>query len=95
VRDGRRGSAVVAVAWVDMPDDAQAREFQRLVDRQGTGNLTELTREGAAPHRGAMDRRALRLGARRRDDRQRAGRAGRPHSTRRSAAELASTTTVG
>jgi hypothetical protein len=49
VRDRRRGVAVVAVAWVDMPDEAKAGEFQRLVDRHGTGNLTELTREGARP----------------------------------------------
>ncbi len=48
VRDGR-ATAVVAVAWVDMPDAAQAREFQQLVDRHGTGNVTELTKEGARP----------------------------------------------
>ncbi len=48
VRDGRT-AAVIAVAWVDMPDEAQAREYQRLVDRHGTGNLTELTKEGVRP----------------------------------------------
>jgi len=36
-------TALVAVAWVDMPTEAQARDFQGLVDRQGTGNVTELT----------------------------------------------------
>ena len=41
VRDGR-AVAVVAVAWVDMPDPDQALEFQQLVDRHGTGNVTEL-----------------------------------------------------
>jgi hypothetical protein len=48
VRDGRV-TVVVAVAWVDMPDDDQARRLQQLVDRNGTGNLTELTKEGRGP----------------------------------------------
>jgi hypothetical protein len=48
VRDGR-AAAVVAVAWVDMPDEAQAREYQQLVDRHGTGNITELTTQGVRP----------------------------------------------
>jgi hypothetical protein len=48
VRDGP-ATAVIAVAWVDMPDEAQAQEFQQLVDRHGTGNLVELTEEGARP----------------------------------------------
>ena len=39
--------AVVAVAWVDMPDEVQARQYQRLVDRHGTGNVTELTEDGS------------------------------------------------
>ncbi len=51
VRDGR-ATAVVAVAWVDMPDAAQAGEFQQLVDTHGTGNVTELTEEGARPGSG-------------------------------------------
>lgn len=37
VRDRRGGLALVAVAWVDMPDVAQAVEFKQLVDRSGTG----------------------------------------------------------
>ena len=48
VRDGRV-TVVVAVAWVDMPDADQARRLQQLVDRNGTGNLTELTKEGRRP----------------------------------------------
>jgi hypothetical protein len=45
VDDGRSGLALVAVAWVDMPDVAGAMEFTQLVDRHGTGNITELSRE--------------------------------------------------
>jgi hypothetical protein len=45
VRDRRGGLGLVAVAWVDMPDVAQAVEFKQLVDRSGTGNVTELSRE--------------------------------------------------
>jgi hypothetical protein len=41
IRDGKAGVVLVAVAWVDMPDAA----YQRLVDRPGTGNITELSRE--------------------------------------------------
>lgn len=43
VRSGR-ATVLVAVAWVDMPDAASARQYQQLVDRHGTGNITELTR---------------------------------------------------
>ncbi len=46
VRDGR-ATAVVAVAWVDMPDAVRAREFQQLVDTHGTGNVTELPGSGS------------------------------------------------
>jgi hypothetical protein len=45
VRDRRGELVLVAVAWVDMPTQAQAAEFKRLVDRHGTGNITELDRE--------------------------------------------------
>ena len=43
----REGPAVVlvAIAWVDMPDAEQARRLKALMDRHGTGNLTELSRE--------------------------------------------------
>jgi hypothetical protein len=37
-----------AVSWVDMGDEATAREFHRLVDGSGTGNITELSRETRA-----------------------------------------------
>ena len=46
VRDGS-ATVLLAVAWVDMPDAVRAREFQQLVDTHGTGNVTELTEEGA------------------------------------------------
>ncbi|TWF75667.1 hypothetical protein FHX44_111551 [Pseudonocardia hierapolitana] len=45
VRDERGNVVLVAVAWVDMPDVRRAREFKELVDRDGTGNITELSRE--------------------------------------------------
>lgn len=45
VRDNRSNVALVAVAWVDMPDPGQARQLQQLMDRDGTGNITELSRE--------------------------------------------------
>lgn len=44
VQDGR-SVVLVAVAWVDMPDVRRARMFKDLVDRGGTGNITELSRE--------------------------------------------------
>jgi hypothetical protein len=46
VRDQRGGLVLVAVAWVDMPSEAQAVELQRLLDKSGTGNVVELNREG-------------------------------------------------
>ena len=48
VRDGPL-SVVVAFASVDMPDEAEAGALKELVDRHGTGNLTELTKEGVPP----------------------------------------------
>jgi hypothetical protein len=45
VQDKRRNVVLVAVAWVDMPDVRRARKFKDLVDRDGTGNITELSRE--------------------------------------------------
>ena len=42
-------SVRVAVVWVDMPDATQALRLQQLVDRPGTGNLNELTKEGRRP----------------------------------------------
>ncbi len=46
VRDAQGDTAVVAVAWVDMPDASQAGQFQRLVDESGTGNVAELPANG-------------------------------------------------
>jgi hypothetical protein len=43
VRDRQQNRVLIAVAWVDMPDETQAAAFQRLVDRHGTGNVTELS----------------------------------------------------
>lgn len=37
------GDAHVAVAWVRMPTFADADSLKILIDRQGTGNITELT----------------------------------------------------
>lgn len=45
IRDNRGNVALVAVAWVDMPDPDQTRQLQQLMDRDGTGNITELSRE--------------------------------------------------
>jgi hypothetical protein len=45
IQDKRGNVVLVAVAWVDMPDAPQARTFKDLVDRDGTGNVTELSRE--------------------------------------------------
>jgi len=45
VRDRHGGLVLLAVAWVDMPDEAQAVELKHLIDRHGTGNVTELSRE--------------------------------------------------
>jgi hypothetical protein len=50
VPDRRGGLVLVAVAWVDMPDESSARALQRLVDRHGTGNVTELNRERGGRH---------------------------------------------
>ncbi len=44
ITDGHGGDALVAVAWVDMPTDAQSAELKTLVDRNGTGNVSELSR---------------------------------------------------
>lgn len=45
VRDRRSPVVLVAISWVDMPDEHGARVFHALVDRYGTGNVTELSRE--------------------------------------------------
>lgn len=45
VHDRRKNVVLVAVAWVEMPGSASARQFHDLVDRPGTGNVTELSRD--------------------------------------------------
>ena len=35
----------MSVAWVEMPDAEGAGDLQRLVDRPGTGNITELSKQ--------------------------------------------------
>lgn len=45
VHDNHGAVALVAVAWVDMPETDQALKLQQLMDRYGTGNITELSRE--------------------------------------------------
>ena len=45
VRGPGGARVLVAMAWVDMPDAAQAAALKSLVDRPGTGNITELSKE--------------------------------------------------
>lgn len=45
VRAAGGATVLVAVSWVDMPTEELAREYHDLVDGEGTGNVTELTRE--------------------------------------------------
>ena len=45
VSDDEDNAAVLSVAWVEMPDAEAANDLQRLVDRPGTGNVTELSKE--------------------------------------------------
>jgi len=42
IRDARGGSIAVAVAWVDFTSPAQAREFRRIDDTPGTGQINPL-----------------------------------------------------
>lgn len=60
---GKPGArALVAIAWVDMPDAAQARQLQQLMDRPGTGNVTELSRESGGQRFGGEYYRSVRDG---------------------------------
>ena len=45
VGDDEDNSAVLSVAWVEMPDAEAADDLKRLVDRPGTGNVTELSKQ--------------------------------------------------
>jgi hypothetical protein len=49
VGDDAGNTAIVSVARVEMPDADSATELEALVDRPGTGNVTELSREDG-PH---------------------------------------------
>jgi hypothetical protein len=49
VGDEAGNTAIVSVARVEMPDADSATELEALVDRPGTGNVTELSREDG-PH---------------------------------------------
>jgi hypothetical protein len=42
---GGKGLTIVAVSWVDMPNIRSAKKYKHLVDRSGTGNITELSRD--------------------------------------------------
>ncbi len=42
------GNALVSVVLVTMPDAAQAQQLKALVDRDGTGNVVDLVRDGTA-----------------------------------------------
>jgi hypothetical protein len=44
VSDDEDNAAVLSVAWVEMPDAEAANDLKRLVDRPGTGNVTELSK---------------------------------------------------
>jgi hypothetical protein len=44
VSDDEDNAAVLSVAWVEMPDVEAANDLKRLVDRPGTGNVTELSK---------------------------------------------------
>ena len=43
--DDGDGTAVLSVAWVRMPDPESASDLKRVVDRPGTGNITELSKQ--------------------------------------------------
>ena len=45
LRDRRGDVVLLAISWVELADEATAREFHQLVDGHGTGNITELSRE--------------------------------------------------
>lgn len=45
LRDRNGDVVLLAVSWVEMPDEASARAYQDLVDTHGSGNVTELSRE--------------------------------------------------
>lgn len=50
LRDRHRNVLLVAISWVDMPSVGSAENLLTLVDKYGTGNVTELSRE-SGPYR--------------------------------------------
>lgn len=45
VRDSNGDVALIAASWVEMSTEEQARSLKQLLDRPGTGNIVELSRE--------------------------------------------------
>jgi hypothetical protein len=48
VRDGPGAVGLISVSTVRMPDEAAARALKEVLDRGGSGNINELTRERGA-----------------------------------------------
>ena len=55
VRENNQDLALVAISWVDMPTSSSAMEYKHMVDAPGTGNITELSRDGG-PYRNVVFR---------------------------------------
>jgi len=53
VRQNKQDVVLVAISWVDMPTPSLAMDYKHLVDTQGTGNITELSRE-SGPYRNVV-----------------------------------------
>lgn len=47
IAETAQNGVLAAFSWVDMPTLSLAEKYKSLVDRQGTGNITELSREYA------------------------------------------------
>lgn len=45
MRDRNGDVALVPIAWVERPTEAEAHQLKALMDTGGTGNMTELSRE--------------------------------------------------
>jgi len=46
LKDQKGDTVLIAISWVEMPDEASTQTYKKLVDAPGTGNITELSREG-------------------------------------------------
>jgi hypothetical protein len=55
VSDDHDNKAMLSVAWVQMPDADSAGELQTVVNRPGTGNVTELSKDDG-PYQGVAYR---------------------------------------